>query len=532
MAFAGFGKSVRSANAGKLPFQDLGTSVKNQLATLTENKQMGPDLLFMVTYMASITTAQATRPEIFAYTAGRTEYVTCKYIQRVEFFVKRWNYSYVEGLAIIAEKAKNDMLRSMLHRYGNSIESGVPDEDFLTRELATIRSVFRNSYEQGLEMLKKWSDAYIAMLFSANLIGIIIMLSIAIFAPDDVQQTLSSAYFIVITIAIFGLVTMYKSVPSDDKTHALQRCSKEQAIVRKLEMKVIPVALIASVILYFLSQNAGLSMLFLGFILMPLGVIGYLDDRNIVLRDAEFTTFIRSLGAVMGGKGITVGSALAEIDRKSMENLEPFIAGVYSKINLGLDEKLSWDRFVGESGSNLIYKYLNIFRDAVELGGKPDIIGQIVGSSMLEQVLLREKRNSIAMGFVILLVPMHAMMVGIFLFLYHIMVMMSKAISSVVAQLGSSSSALSNPGSVGGSVGGGGLTMFVNFPEQEVGLFVVIMIIIITIANVIAGKIVVGGDRYMYYFFSSLLLLVTGIIYIAAPVIVAMFFNIPTFQGV
>ncbi|HPC47220.1 MAG TPA: flagellar assembly protein FlaJ, partial [Deltaproteobacteria bacterium] len=100
MAFAEFGKSIRSANAGKLPFQDLGTSVKNHLATLTENKQMGPDLLFMVTYMASITTAQATRPEIFAYTAARTEYVTCKYIQRVEFFVKRWNYSYVEGLAI------------------------------------------------------------------------------------------------------------------------------------------------------------------------------------------------------------------------------------------------------------------------------------------------------------------------------------------------------------------------------------------------------------------------------------------------
>jgi len=312
----------------------------------------------------------------------------------------------------------------------------------------------------------------------------------------------------------------------------MQRCSKEQAIVRKLEMKVIPVALIAAVLLNFLSQNAGLSMLFLGFILMPLGVIGYLDDRNIVLRDAEFTTFIRSLGAVMGGKGITVGSALAEIDRKSMENLEPFIAGVYSKINLGLDEKLSWDRFVGESGSNLIYKYLNIFRDAVELGGKPDIIGQIVGSSMLEQVLLREKRNSIAMGFVILLIPMHAMMVGIFLFLYHIMVMMSKAISSVVAQLGSSSSALSTPGTIGGSVGGSGLSMFVNFPEQDVGLFVVIMIMIITIANVIAGKIVMGGDRYMYYFFSSLLLIVTGIIYIAAPVIVAMFFNIPTFQGV
>lgn len=99
----------------------------------------------------------------------------------MEFFVKRWNYSYVQALYLNADKIKNDMLRSMLLRYSNSIESGVPDEDFLTRELSTIRSVYRNSYEQGLEMLQKWSDAYVAMLFSATLVGIIMMISIAIF---------------------------------------------------------------------------------------------------------------------------------------------------------------------------------------------------------------------------------------------------------------------------------------------------------------------------------------------------------------
>jgi len=181
MPLTGFGEKVRQANAGKLPFQDALNSIKEKVSGISENKRMGPDLLFMVTYMASITTAQATRPEIFAYTAAREEYVTTKYIKKVEFFVKRWNYSYVQALYLNADKIKNDMLRSMLLRYSNSIESGVPDEDFLTRELSTIRSVYRNSYEQGLEMLQKWSDAYVAMLFSATLVGIIMMISIAIF---------------------------------------------------------------------------------------------------------------------------------------------------------------------------------------------------------------------------------------------------------------------------------------------------------------------------------------------------------------
>jgi len=47
-----------------------------------------------------------------------------------------------------------------------------------------------------------------------------------------------------------------------------------------------------------------------------------------------------------------------------------------------------WAPVIGESGSNYIYKYMNIFRDAVALGGSPDRIGQIVHTSMLEQVLL------------------------------------------------------------------------------------------------------------------------------------------------
>ena len=40
------------------------------------------------------------------------------------------------------------------------------------------------------------------------------------------------------------------------------------------------------------------------------------------------------------------------------------------------------------------------------------------------------------MGFMTLLVPMHAMMVAIFLFLYHILVVMADAIAEKMASLG------------------------------------------------------------------------------------------------
>lgn len=529
---------LRQKNRGHLPFEGSLTSVREYFKAVGENKRMSADLLFMVTYMASITTARATRPEIFAYTAARKEFVPSKYFEKIEVFVKKWNYSYVDALTLMAERVKNSMLQSMLNRYANSIESGVPDEDFLTRELLTIRSIYRNTYEQGLEMLKKWGDAYIAMLFSGALVGIIIMISVAIFSPDDVQTTLMMSYFIVICVSLFGLVTMYRAVPADQKVHDLPRGSKEQGMISRLSRKVLPAVFAIAVVFLVLSllgiipDAYGLVMLITGLLLFPLGIIGYLDDANIINRDSDFTVFIRSLGSVMGGKGVTLTHALTEIDKKSLTTLEPLVNGVYSKLNLGLDDHLTWERFIGESGSNLISKYLNIFRDSIELGGSPDQIGEIVGSSMLEQVLLRNNRYTISMGFVVLLIPMHAMMIAIFLFLYHILLRMSQAISTVVQSLGPmNSGGMAGAGTVSGTMGGA-VTMFVKFPEAEMAMYVMIMITIITISNILAGRIVFGGGRYMFYFFASILCTVTGIIYIAAPFIVGLFFNIPSFQGV
>ena len=67
---------------------------------------MGADLLFMTTYMASLAIANATRPEIFSFASNRHEYISSRYIAKVDTFVKKWNYSYAESLSIVAERTQ------------------------------------------------------------------------------------------------------------------------------------------------------------------------------------------------------------------------------------------------------------------------------------------------------------------------------------------------------------------------------------------------------------------------------------------
>ena len=531
--FEGVTERLREANQGKIPFEEQIEYLTDLRSSILENKKMEQDLLLMYTYMAAITTSAVTRPEIFQYTSERFEYVPSRYIAKVQRLVAGWGHSYAGALRAVAERCRNKTLQSMLNRYANSIDSGVPDDDFIGTELSSIRSIYRNTFEQGLELLKKWGDAYIAMLLSGALVAIIIMISVAIYAPDGIDSALNSSYAIILAISIFGLTIMYRAVPDDPRTHGLAAvCSKEQGIIRRLERLVVPIVAAISLLLILIGVNAGIIFLLAGLLLMPLGVIGYIDDANVVNRDNDFATFIRSLGSVMGGKGITTGDALQEVDRKSLPYLEPFIDSVSSKLNLGLDEAGSWTKFIGETGSYLIYKYMNIFRDAVALGGSPDQIGKIVGSSMLEQVLLRRKRDMMVKGFVVLLIPMHGAMIGIFVFLFEILLTMSRAVTEVMNHFAETSAALSGGTSTIGSSMGASLNIFANFPEDTMRAYVVTILLMLTIANMLAGKIVMGGDRYLYYFFASLLSVTTGIIYIVAPMIVSIFFTIPTFAGV
>ena len=511
-----------------IPFASHVRRLKERIAEVTEDRKMGADLLFLNTYMASLAIANASRPEIFAYASNRKEYISAKYITKVDMYVKKWNYSYSEALGIVADRTHNIILKSMLNRYANAIDSGVPDDDFLKNELSTVRSVYRSQVEQGLEMLKKWGDAYIAMLLSGTVICVTIMISIAIYSPQSLDSTLNMAYAIFLTICVFGNLLMYTSVTDDPKSHGLKdRTSKEQQTIHAMERIIVPLVLGAFIVMTLLGINAGLIFMMVGILMAPLGIIGFIDDSNITLRDNDFSTFIRSLGAIMGGQGTTAVHALATIDKKSLTAIEPLVSSVYSQMNLGLDNKQIWDKFIGESGSNLIYKYLNIYLDTVIMGGPPEPIGTVVGSSVLEQTLLREKKDMHARSFIVLLAPMHMAMVGIFVVLFRIMLTLTGSVSSMMGKFAAANAAVSGASAGGVTAGSalGGMSMFTNFPEREMGNFVVISLTIITISNIVAARIVGGGDRYMFYFYAALFCTLTGLILLIAPIGVNIFFS-------
>ena len=141
-------------------------------------------------------------------------------------------------------------------------------------------------------------------------------------------------------------------------------------------------------------------------------------------------------------QGLTVSKALLKIDPKNLGELKEMSQDLYKRLASGLDPKLCWERFVGETGSYLIYKLTNVFVDAVNLGGDAETVGELVSSSNLEIVLLRMKRDRISKAFTSLVIPLHVAMVALLLFIGQILTVFTTIIAKLFVQFNISGSQL------------------------------------------------------------------------------------------
>ncbi len=526
--------SVGFGKIGKLRIFD-------RFRQLREELLMDNDLLFMLTYMASLSTAQLSRDKIFEMVAEKGEYAPSKYFRKIRDLTQKWHYDYATACELIAEKVKHERLKKLLNRLSNAIAAGEPDREFLEREWKVFKTVRKDEFERSLESLRKWTDAYTSILVSASLISVVILLSVIIYQVGDPATTLMTSALANFAICMFGVFMLLKAVPKDRKVHDFHIKSREQRIISKLAPPLIAVAatvfIALSILPTILAWNftwnnldlRGAGFLLAAAVLMPVAILSKIDDTKISKRDEAFTTFIRSLGAIKAGAGVSVAEALSRIDQKNLGELKDLAMQLYRRLSMGLDPKLCWERFIGESGSYLIHKLTSIFVDATDLGGDADVVGEIVSSSNLEMVLLRLKRDLISSGFVNLIIPLHLAMVGLLLFITQILAIFSEYISTLFAtQLGGvSTTEVFNK--VPSALQNLNIGIFAGVPIELLKQYCLVVILSLTFANILAANIVKGGGKYLYLYYTAIMFALSGVLVLVVPALVKWAFTLPSF---
>jgi len=473
------------------------------------------DFFCHLSYMAAIATSGISRSGLFEY-AAKLPYISSSYFKRAVFVAKAFNHDYAEACRIVGQNTDEPEVKAFLLRMSGAMSSGEDIVVFLQREAQVSSDAYGNQYERRLETLRKWTDAYVALIMTTAIVTIMAVVSMMIGNVTVAFVIGLSVLTIVVTIA--GVWLIYNAAPRENKNHKLPVRSKEQTLARNLSRLTLPIAVVVAAFMLVMKIDLGYVMMVVSIFILPLGLLGKIDDGKIDKRDGEVAGLLRSLGGVSQAIGATVNEAMARLDFHSLGSLERDVNLLYTRLLAGIAPNLCWNQFVGETGSEQVNRSVRTFLDGVSLGGEPELVGNSASGFAMKISLLRAKRKLIESGILWLAIVMHVVLSALVLFVYQILVSFTELIETVMPDE-TGIDALTASGMPSFGLYGGAST------ELSLLHFMVITIVLVlAFANATAIYATSGGHIYKIFFYLALTLGASGGAIILVPPIVKMMF--------
>jgi flagellar protein FlaJ len=482
-------------------------------SSLFSREPLDFDLISQLTHMSAVATAGISRDRLFEGTA-RLDYSTSRFFRRVHRVAQRLNYDYSHACEMVAETTGPENVQNLLLRVSTALSAGEPEEQFLARETEVQLELYGKKYERDMESLRKWTDAYVALMVSCILMVVISMVSMMIYSMG--AGLVVGLAFVVLLVTIAGSWVIFSVAPHEVKTHRLARKSPEQYQMARLAQILLPVAAVFGAVLG-LTFGLGLALIGSAVVLAPLGYVAFRDDWRVDARDQDIATFLRALGGVMNAVGTTVSEGLSRLNRRSLGALEPHVRRLYVRLGNNISPQLCWLRFAGETGSELVTRSVRVFWDGLRLGGDAGQVGSLASTFAQKVALQRASRKLVSTTFAWVVVPLHAVLLSIMLFITEVMRIFGGELSKVQDQ--------SLNSDIMSEAGVSNFLLYSAPNMRFVSLFVGMMILVLTAANSFAPYAAGGGNRYKLCLFAAIMMFMSGVAILVIPAVVSVLFQ-------
>ena len=475
------------------------SSRKRTAKASSDNAAISFDLLSSLTYMAALADGNPSRDILLRMTISQN-YQTGVYFRQVYLLAKRMGFEYTRAFRMVARKAGASTVKNHLLRFAGAITAGVSESEFLAQEARVERELYINNYYRSLEALAKWGDAYAALLVSISLVVVVAMISTMLNDLGDifVMALTGSTFF----VSFFGVYIIHRTAPHEDKNYQNRRGPKLRRLAKRAFYFLVPPGVLLGI---FIGWAYGFPyfLVTLGVVLIPSGVLAWIENAKLNSLDQETATFIRSLGNVTASLSSTLSAALLKIDRRSLDALSPYLKRLQVLLDRKISTEKAWDAFRDEVGSQLMNRSTRMFVDGCALGGSPDRVGEIAAGYAMDTALMRDRRVVTAAPFAFLIIPLHFAMTGLTVFVMEIMIAFNDRISAAADQLAAQS------GSAGLSIAQS-LPVFRGQDLTLMGYLTLATLISMTISNALAPKVALGGHPLNAALYGAITCLMTG----------------------
>ncbi len=472
------------------------------------------DQFYQLTYMSATAAAGISRSKTFEM-AAESGSPAANYFIAINLLVNELRFDYPEACRTVADKAPSDEIKSFLLRLSDAMRSGEPLPAFLAREAEVQANVYDNAYERDLESLKKWSDAFSSIVVSVALIVIINLVSTMIYSMGTGMIT--GLVVTAIIMGFFGAWILSRAAPQEEMIIPSAIGSDSQRRTLQLSRVIVPTAVLLGGALIFFGFNQAWVLVAISAVLLPLGIVSSRADAEITKKDAEISSFLRSVGGMATSTGTTLKEAITKIDISSFPRLQPDVKRLDTRLRALVSPTVCWQRFGNETGSRLIRQATGIFYEAVRLGGDPEQVGFLCSMFASRTAMLRAKRRTVVSTFTWLTLVMHIVVAALMVFVLHIIhnfvLLMQTAMNAEQAAMASENLAMP----------------LANFNPQQMQFLDAITIMMVVLLAVISAIAIVasdGGYKFKLTLYLAVLLFMSGVSFWVVPPMVAQLLTI------
>jgi len=503
----------------------------------SDNQVIGFDLFSHLTYMSILARGGIGRDRMLQY-CGEQKYSTAVFFEYINVMAKSMGVEYTKAFQSVAERAKAPRIKSLLLRFSASISSGSSESDFVLQEARSEGEHYRNEYERNVENLRKWTDAYSAVLVAVTLIMVVSQVSSLLGSTGE-----SFIYLMLFTLAgvtAVGVYLIYKVAPYESFTYdSPGGTTAERKTARFLTLILGFTGFATGMMLFMVMISRDVNpmtassavFLTLGLSLLAPAYFAWKDSDRVSKIDEELPTVLRALGSVAGSAGVTLTESLRRIDLNSYQYIKLPLERLRTRLEAQLPSGESWEIFRRETGSELASRTTGMFVDGVEVGCNPGQIGEICSDYAQNITELRARRKLTSSTFSFLTLTMHSVMAFILVFVLEIIMNFNTKLSDVV-QGGSQgvSATMTAPDNLTAPPGfvipqtqdlSAGLDVFQMTNMGSLQYTIILAIAILTLANALAPKFAEGGHNLKIITYLSLTSLASGIILMIVPRVTA-----------
>ncbi len=366
--------------------------------------EINGNMHFFITHLRVLAISDLSLKDIINVLGDKPVYKSLgEEIKKISVLCTKWRYPLAKTFHFIAVRTPSKILKDFLDRFSQSLDSGVEHREFIEIEQHAVMEEYKTMYETSNENILILNEIYVSLL-----IAIIFIMAMGIVLPFIMGAETMSMYvylssFLILVSEGLLLYLIKAILPADEIWHKTgEKGGMEQELTKTAIYSLFYCGIIAIVL--FLGRNL---LSFLNNIpfeilvmlsltpLMLVGIKTYKMEEEIFRMEKNFLGFLPALGSISTMKGGKINESVYYLSRKDYGVLTKHIRNLYRRLRTRINDDEAWQWFGVDTGSNIIQRSSEMFREATFAAATPRKVAQMITENMRKIFDLRKKKLTI-----------------------------------------------------------------------------------------------------------------------------------------